>query len=117
MRAYGALDAIVSRSEERRVNTTAQSHLGPLVRHSMLELFLTAVLLFGVTTIVRFAVGPSPISRALPQVQVELIIVGAVVAALLAGLIISRPGKVSGGHMNPAISLAMWRLGGSLRLK
>src|SRR5262249_41463367 len=40
MRVYGPLDAIVSRSEERRVNTTAHSHLGPLVRHSMLELGL-----------------------------------------------------------------------------
>jgi len=93
------------------MNTTPQSQFSRLIRHSALELFLTAVLLFGVTTIVRFAVGPSPISRALPQIYVELIIVGAAVAALLAGLIISRPGKVSGGHMNPAISLAMWRFG------
>ena len=107
MRAYGTWDAIVSRSEERRMITTAQSQFSRLIRHSALELFLTAVLLFGVTTIVRFAVGPSPISRALPQIYVELIIVGAAVAALLAGLIISRPGKISGGHMNPAISLAM----------
>jgi glycerol uptake facilitator protein/aquaporin Z len=72
---------------------------------------LTAVLLFGVTTIVRFAVGPSMLSRTIPQIHIELLIVGAVVAVLLAGLIISRPGKISGGHMNPAISLAMWRFG------
>jgi glycerol uptake facilitator-like aquaporin len=38
-----------------------------------------------------------------------LLIMGTAVALLLAGLIISGPGKVSGGHMNPAISLAMWR--------
>jgi len=30
---------------------------------------------------------------------------------LLSSLILSRPGKISGGHMNPAISLAMWRFG------
>jgi glycerol uptake facilitator protein/aquaporin Z len=30
---------------------------------------------------------------------------------LLAGLILSPPGRASGGHMNPAISLAMWRFG------
>jgi glycerol uptake facilitator protein/aquaporin Z len=93
------------------MNTTAQLQPGPIIRQSALELILTAVLLFGVTTIVRFAVGPSPISRALPQIHVELLIVGAAVAVLLAGLIISRPGKISGGHMNPAISLAMWRFG------
>src|SRR5262245_16022463 len=87
----------------------AQLQTGPIIRHSVLELILTSVLLFGVTTIVRFVVGPSPISRGIPQIHVELLIVGAAVAVLLAGLIISRPGKISGGHINPAISLAMWR--------
>jgi len=77
----------------------------------MLELILTCVLLFGVTTFVRFVVGPSPISRALPQIHVQLLLVGALVAVLLSLLIISRAGKVSGGHLNPAISLAMWRFG------
>lgn len=107
----GVSDAIVSHSDKRHMSTAAQLQVGPLIFHSMLELILTCVLLFGVTTIVRFVVGPSPISRALPQIHVELVIVGAVVAALLAGLIISRPGRISGGHMNPAISLAMWRFG------
>ncbi|MGW5232561.1 MIP/aquaporin family protein [Streptomyces nodosus] len=30
---------------------------------------------------------------------------------VLAALIISPPGRISGGHINPAISLAMWRFG------
>ena len=81
------------------------------MRNCLLELMLTAVLLFGVTTIVRFVVGDSPISRAIPQIHVRLFLVGALVAILLSLLIISRAGKVSGGHMNPAISLAMWRFG------
>jgi glycerol uptake facilitator protein/aquaporin Z len=72
---------------------------------------LTSFLLFGVTTIVRFVIGPSPVSRLVSGIHLELLIVGAAVALLLAGLIISRPGKVSGGHMNPAISLAVWRFG------
>ena len=76
-----------------------------------LELILTSVLLFGVTTIVRFVIGPSPISRAFPQIHIELVIVGAAVGLLLTLLIKSPPGKISGGHMNPAISLAMWRFG------
>ena len=93
------------------MTTTSQLHLGGLIRNSALELILTATLLFGVTTFVRFVVGPSPISRALPQIHVQLFLVGALVAVLLSLLIISRAGKVSGGHMNPAISLAMWRFG------
>jgi hypothetical protein len=47
-----------------------------LARHSAIELILTSILLFGVTTIVRFVVGPSAISRAFPQIHVALLIVG-----------------------------------------
>lgn len=82
-----------------------------LARHSAFELMLTFVLLFGVTSIVRWVIGPSPISRAIPGIHAELWIVGAAVALLLAGLILSPPGRASGGHTNPAISLAMWRFG------
>src|SRR4029077_16538853 len=82
-----------------------------MLRDSALELLLTFLMLFGVTSIVRWVIGPSPISRTIPQIQAELLIVGATVAILIAGLILSPPGRVTGGHMNPAISLAMWRFG------
>jgi glycerol uptake facilitator-like aquaporin len=72
---------------------------------------LTACLLFGVASVVRWVVGPSPISRALPGIHLELLVVGLAVGLLLAGLIVSPLGKASGGHLNPAISLAMWRFG------
>lgn len=82
-----------------------------LARDSAFELILTFVLLFGVATIVRWVMGPSPISRAVPGIHAELWIVGAAVALLLAGLILSPLGRASGAHTNPAISLAMWRFG------
>src|ERR1700754_724473 len=85
--------------------------LAQLARNTAYELILTFLLLFGVTTIVRWVIGPSLISRSIPQIHAELVLVGAGVALLLAGLILSPPGKASGGHMNPAISLAMWRFG------
>lgn len=93
------------------MTATGPSRFVELTWHSALELMLTSILLFGVTTIVRFVVGPSPISRAFPQIHVELLIVGAGVGVLLTGLIKSPVGKISGGHMNPAISLAMRRFG------
>jgi glycerol uptake facilitator-like aquaporin len=85
--------------------------LRTIIRHSALEFLLTFVLLFGVVTFVRWVIGPSAISRAIPQIQPQLLIVGTAVGLLVAGLILSPPGRVSGGHMNPAISLAMWRFG------
>jgi glycerol uptake facilitator-like aquaporin len=82
-----------------------------LARDSASELILTSVLLFGVVSIVRWVIGPSLISRTIPGIHAELRIVGAAVAFLLAGLILSPLGRASGGHTNPAISLAMWRFG------
>jgi glycerol uptake facilitator-like aquaporin len=92
-------------------NNPGRVSFGRLARDSVFELVLTSVLLFGVVSIVRWVIGPSPISRAIAGIHAELWIVGAAVAFLLAGLILSPPGRASGGHMNPAISLAMWRFG------
>ena len=106
----------------RKESTKLDESLGPpknvesvaslgLARDCAFELLLTFALLFGVTSIVRWVIGPSPISGAIPQIHAQLVIVGVAVALLLAGLILSPPGRASGGHTNPAISFAMWRFG------
>jgi glycerol uptake facilitator-like aquaporin len=95
--------------EEREAGARAGHH-DPVLRHSGYEALLTTALLFGVTSVVRWVMGPSPISRQVHGTHLELILVGLVVGLLLAGLILSPLGKASGGHMNPAISLAMWRM-------
>src|SRR5260370_22471607 len=91
------------------MTATGPSRSVELAWHSAIELILTSILLFGVTTIVRFVVGPSAISRAFPQIHVELLIVGLGVAILLIGLIKSPLGKISGGRTYPADSFALWR--------
>jgi glycerol uptake facilitator protein/aquaporin Z len=86
------------------LNKAKRVSVGRLARDSAFELILTSVLLFGVVSIVRWVIGPSPISRTIPGIHAELWIVGAAVAFLLAGLILSPLGRASGGHTNPAIS-------------
>lgn len=81
------------------------------LRLSAVELILTFSLLFGVTTVVRWVVGPSALSEAVPGTRPQLFIIGAVVGALVVGLVLSPLGRRSGAHMNPAISFAMWRFG------
>jgi glycerol uptake facilitator-like aquaporin len=102
----GTLDR--SQASPKRID---HQPLTRLTRDSTYELILTFVLLFGVTTIVRWVIGPSLVSHAIPDIHAELWIVGTAVALLLAGLILSPPGRISGAHTNPAISLAMWRFG------
>jgi glycerol uptake facilitator-like aquaporin len=81
------------------------------VTHSAYEAGLTTALLFGVASFVRWFIGPSAVSRAAPGIHPELLFVGLAVGLLIPALILSPPGKASGGHMNPAISFGMWWIG------
>ena len=52
-------------------------------------------------------IGPSAVSRAVPQIHLQLVIVGAAVALLVAGLILSPPGRASGGLLAPMLAAAL----------
>jgi glycerol uptake facilitator-like aquaporin len=75
------------------------------------EALLTTILLFGIVTIVRWTFGPSPISDHVSNLHGRLAIVGSSVGLLLIAIMSFPPSRVSGAHMNPAISFAMWRYG------
>ena len=107
------MDDSVDPSNDARSGT-----FGQLVRHSALELIVTFFMLFGVTSIVRWVIGPSLISRTFPEIQVELLIVGASVAILIAGLILSPPGRAidESGLREALQGLAeRWTVPGGLR--
>ncbi|WP_231158285.1 MIP/aquaporin family protein [Streptomyces sp. CNZ748] len=71
------------------------------------EFILTTVLLFLAVTVVRWLRAPdSPLYIA--DLNVALAVIGTISGIILTGLILSPPGKRSGGHMNPAVTVALW---------
>ncbi|MFK8909451.1 MIP/aquaporin family protein, partial [Streptomyces sp. YS-3] len=76
-------------------------------RGAAVECALTAVMMFVVVTTVRWLLDPgSPVFIA--DLRLALGVVGALVAVLLVGLIMSPPGRRSGAHLNPAVSVTLW---------
>jgi glycerol uptake facilitator-like aquaporin len=74
------------------------------------EFALTTVLLFLAVTIVRWLRDPGS-ALYIADLNAALAVIGALSAAILTGLILSPPGQYSGGHMNPAVTVALWSMG------
>ncbi|HEV7708644.1 MAG TPA: MIP/aquaporin family protein [Asanoa sp.] len=81
----------------------------PLAR-ALDEFALTTVLLFLAVTVVRWLRHPaSPLF--VPNLYVALTVVGVLSGAILTALIFTPPGRRSGGHMNPAVTITVWLVG------
>lgn len=77
------------------------------VRCVLDEFYLTTVLLFLIVTVTRWLRFPtSPLF--ISSLHAALYVIGPVFGAILVGLILSPPGRRSGGHMNPSITVALW---------
>ncbi|MFF4104249.1 MIP/aquaporin family protein [Streptomyces sp. NPDC001903] len=77
--------------------------------YPLYEFSLTATLMFAVVTTIRWVLDPvSPLAPA--NLRLALLVVGALTGALVFGLLRSPWGRCSGAHMNPAVTLALWRL-------
>ncbi|MGW1540015.1 MIP/aquaporin family protein [Streptomyces sp. NPDC002309] len=71
------------------------------------ELILTMILLFMVVTMVRWLRDPaSPLY--VSRLHLALLVVAVASGLLVVALILSPFGRRSGGHMNPAVTVALW---------
>ncbi|WP_262057466.1 MIP/aquaporin family protein [Streptomyces sp. STR69] len=80
---------------------------------SLLELALTAVMLFVVATTVRWLMGTlDPAAGGWWNgPEARLLVVAPLSGYTVTAVMLSPWGRVTGGHINPAITLAMWRYG------
>ena len=82
-------------------------------RSALLELALTAVMLFVVATVVRWLMGSiDPASGGWWNTpEGRLLAVAPLSGYTVTAVMLSPWGRLTGGHVNPAITFAMWRYG------
>lgn len=71
------------------------------------EFYLTTVLLFLAVSVVRWLRYPTS-PAFISSLHASLYVIGPIFGAIIIGLILSPWGRRSGGHLNPAITVALW---------
>lgn len=97
-------------NEEITVGNAPPPARGVSLARAADEFVLTTALLFLAVTVVRWLRDPgSPLYIA--DLRIALVVIGAISGAILTGLILSPPGRRSGGHTNPAVTVGLWLMG------
>src|SRR4029077_19894407 len=71
----------------------------------------TALMLFVGVSAVAFMWGPGSPVPAVPNAALRRLLTGLLFAGGAAAVVYSPLGQISGGHINPAVTLAFWRMG------
>jgi aquaporin Z len=71
----------------------------------------TAIMLFIGVSAVAFMWGPGSPVPAVPNAALRRLLTGILFAGGATAVVYSPLGQISGGHINPAVTLAFWRLG------
>jgi glycerol uptake facilitator-like aquaporin len=72
------------------------------------ELGLTTAFMFAVFTLVRWGIGTAGADATQAELRIRCGVVSMLVGLIIVGFVVSRPGRWTGAHMNPAITLALF---------
>ncbi|GIF26956.1 glycerol uptake facilitator-like aquaporin [Actinoplanes tereljensis] len=72
------------------------------------EFGLTTAFFFTVFTLVRWGLGTAGADASGTEMWFRCAVVSMLVGMVIVGFVVSRPGRWTGAHMNPAITLALW---------
>jgi aquaporin Z len=72
----------------------------------------TALMVLAIIAAASLALGDgSPVAEALPGRGAGFLVLGAIVAPVVALIAVSPLGRLSGAHLNPAVTVGFWALG------
>lgn len=80
-------------------------------RAALTEFGLTTAFMAAVFTLVRWGIGTMAPGATVTELRIRVIIVSALVGLVIVGFASSPPGRFSGAHMNPAITLGLFAYG------
>lgn len=73
------------------------------------EFFGTALLLIGGLSLVIFMFGTgSPMAKLIPEIKIRQMMTGFLFGSIGASIALSPIGKLSGAHINPAVTMVFW---------
>jgi glycerol uptake facilitator-like aquaporin len=80
-------------------------------RAALVEFGLTTAFMTVVFSLVRWGIGPIAAGATVTELRIRVMVVSALVGLVIVGFATSPPGRFSGAHMNPAITLGLFAFG------
>jgi len=80
-------------------------------RAALVEFGLTTAFMAAVFSLVRWGIGSMAPGASATELRVRVVVVSMLVGLIIVGFAVSRPGRFSGAHMNPAITLGLFAFG------
>lgn len=80
-------------------------------RAAAVEFCLTSTFMATVFTLVRWGVATMPATASAGELRLRVAVVSILVGLVIVGFAVSPPGRFSGAHMNPAITLGLYASG------